>query len=87
MLRTVLFQLLVLSAGLFCVEEAAAVEISRENKKRKNLQMAISDAEGQQSMRFDLSGLSRGMYFVNMEQDGKKFWMLTGTWKKVKCPG
>ncbi len=35
------------------------------------LQMAISDAEGQQSMRFDLSALSRGMYFVNMEQDGK----------------
>jgi hypothetical protein len=37
----------------------------------KSLQMAVSTASGQQSVNFNLSGLSHGLYFISMEQENK----------------
>ncbi len=37
----------------------------------RSLQMAVSDADGEQSINFNLNGLSHGTYFVTMEQEGK----------------
>jgi hypothetical protein len=37
----------------------------------RSLQMAVSTASGQQSVNFNLTGLSHGLYFISMEQENK----------------